>query len=193
MDSEKAYPAKLSCLACQKTEIANKKNLEQTDFIIIDFTKAFDIVDPSLLVKSLEHYGLNGWVKSWIENFLAGRSQSAVVEGSKFKQTKVRSRVPQGSVLGPCLFLVYINDLTGKVSTNNRLFADDTAIDSTKRTLWPRNLQTRVTDKYLLNSIAHLKSHMMTHLESNKILAQNSMDSENGYPAKPSCLACQRK
>ena len=61
MDSEKAYPAKLSCLACQKTEIANnKKNLEQTDFIIIDFTKAFDNVNPSLLVKNLEHYGING-------------------------------------------------------------------------------------------------------------------------------------
>ena len=140
-------------------------------------------------MKKLEHSGINGWVNSWIENFLAGRSQSVVVEGSKFKQITARSGVPQGSVLGPCLFLVYINDLELKVSLSNRLFSDDTAIDRTRKTLWSKKLQTRVTDKYLLNSRTHFKSHMMTHLESNKILAPEQHGFRKGISCETQLLS----
>ena len=64
----------------------------------------------------------------WIQNFLKDRTQAVVVEGEKSDLVDVRSGVPQGSVLGPCLFLAYINDLPDRVTATSRLFADDTLI-----------------------------------------------------------------
>ena len=65
----------------------------------------------------------------WIQNFLKDRKQKVVVDGESSDTIHVKSGVPQGSVLGPCLFLAYINDLPDRVSSNSRLFADDTAVD----------------------------------------------------------------
>ena len=72
---------------------------------------------------------MTGAANKWIESFLTDRKQAVVVEGNKSDFTPVRSGVPQGSVLGPCLFLVYINDLPNYVESNSRLFADDAALD----------------------------------------------------------------
>ena len=97
--------------------------------MVLDFAKAFDKVNHSLLVQKLDHYGVRGKTNRWIKNFLHDRQQAVVVEGSSSGFIPVRSGVPQGSVLGPCLFLVYINDMPSHVSSNTRLFADDTAVD----------------------------------------------------------------
>ena len=94
----------------------------------MDFAKAFDKVNHSLLVHKLEHYGIRNTINHWIADFLDGRSQSVVVEGSRSNSIPVKSGVPQGSVLGPCLFLIYINDLANCVSSTARLFADDTLL-----------------------------------------------------------------
>ena len=102
----------------------------ETDIIILDFAKAFDKVNHSLLiVHKLEHYGVTGQINKWIESFLTDRKHAVVVEGNKSEFTPVRSGVPQGSVLGPCLFLTYIKDLPTYVDSNSRLFADDSAVD----------------------------------------------------------------
>ena len=80
-------------------------------------------------MKKVLNHGITGDTKKWIQDFLTDRKQRVVVDGESSDTIHVKSGVPQGSVLGPCLFLAYINDLPNKVSSNARLFADDTAVD----------------------------------------------------------------
>eukprot|EP00111_Clytia_hemisphaerica_P006322 TCONS_00018317-protein len=100
-------------------------NREQTDSILLDFSKAFDKVCHRKLLLKLEHYGIHGTLLKWIADFLNNRSQCVAVRGTLSKRIAVTSGVPQGSVLGPLLFLVYINDMPLHVDSNIALFADD--------------------------------------------------------------------
>ena len=102
----------------------------QEDLIVLDFSKAFDKVCHSLLVNKLHHYGIRGKINTWIKNFLTDRQQAVVVNGEMSTYVAVESGVPQGSVLGPSLFLLLINDLPGDLTCTSRLFADDTACHS---------------------------------------------------------------
>ena len=104
------------------------QNGKQTDILIMDFSKAFDKVSHSLLSHKLSHYGIKGRVNIWISRFLENRTQAVIVDGKKSDYVNVDSGVPQGSVLGPCLFLYYINDLPTGLHASVRLFADDTVI-----------------------------------------------------------------
>jgi len=102
---------------------------EQTDLILLDFSKAFDKVSHRLLLQKMEHYGVHGATLNWVKDFLSQRTQQVLVDGQMSTQANVTSGVPQGSVLGPLLFLVFINDLPDCVkSSTTRLFADDTAV-----------------------------------------------------------------
>ena len=104
------------------------KIYKQTDLIIMDFSKAFDKVDHNLLIYKLFNLGVNLNTVSWVKSFLQNRSQSVVVEGKQSSTVPVMSGVPQGSVLGPCLFLAYINYLPESLKSRARLFADDTIV-----------------------------------------------------------------
>lgn len=106
----------------------NLHNNMQTDVIIMDFAKAFDKVPHKNLIHKLKEYGIGGYINQWIESFLHQRQQRVVCEGEMSSWTPVTSGVPQGSVVGPILFLVYINDLPAKLQSKVRLFADDTII-----------------------------------------------------------------
>ncbi|MEO0685391.1 MAG: reverse transcriptase family protein, partial [Cyanobacteria bacterium J06649_11] len=100
-------------------------NKEQVDAILLDFSKAFDKVCHRKLVHKLYHYGIKGKLLNWIEQYLANRTQCVVVRGKSSPRTYVQSGVPQGTVLGPLLFLAYINDMPYSVSLSLALFADD--------------------------------------------------------------------
>ena len=105
--------------------IQNFEGKTQTDVVVLDFSKAFDVVTRQRLLHKLDHYGIRGTTLNWIQNFLTNVTQKLVVIGSSSEAARVKSGVPQGTVLGPLLFLTYINDLPSTVSSQVRLFADD--------------------------------------------------------------------
>jgi hypothetical protein len=124
------FRSKRSC-ETQLIEIINEVTTnmsagKQTDVLVMDFSKAFDKVSHCLLVHKLDHYGIRGKTNTWIHNCLSERSQAVVVDGEKSSYIDVDSGVPQGSVLGPSLFLFYINDMLRCLKSTVRLFADDT-------------------------------------------------------------------
>ena len=100
-------------------------NRQQMDAVVLDFSKAFDRVPHQHLLSKLQHYGINASLLLWIRNFLTTRSQRVVIDGQSSDSVPVTSGVPQGTVLGPLLFLSFINDLPSGITSHLRLFADD--------------------------------------------------------------------
>ena len=104
-------------------KILDKKG--QVDTFILDFEKAFDTPPHELLKSKLFSYGIGGTTLNWINAFLCFRQQRVVVNGIKLDWAPVVSSVPQGTVLGPLLFSLYINDISADIESEIRLFADD--------------------------------------------------------------------
>ena len=98
------------------------------DVIYLDYAKAFDSVPHQRLLSKLKGYGVKGNVHRWIQNFLLDRRQRVVINGEASSWRDVLSGIPQGSVLGPVLFICYVNDMPETVQSMIRMFADDTKV-----------------------------------------------------------------
>ena len=100
----------------------------QVDVVFLDFAKAFDSVPHERLLRKAHHYGFRGKLHAWLRCFLTDRRQRVVINGISSRWSPVKSGVPQGTVLGPTLFLLFINDMPDTISSNIKLFADDCVI-----------------------------------------------------------------
>ena len=98
------------------------------DVVYLDFRKAFDSVPHERLLKKVKSYGIQGNLLCWIRSFLTGRKQRVIVNGGESSWLEVLSGIPQGSVLGPILFLLFIDDLPESVEGLVKIFADDTKV-----------------------------------------------------------------
>ena len=136
--------------------LLNLLNNEDTDAIFLDFAKAFDKVDYEILLQKLKNIGISGKLFRWIQNFLSGRTQVVVVDEILSFIAEVISGVPQGTVLGPLLFLIFLNDINCCIQhCDLKCFADDTRLSKSISTTEDCTLLQKDLDNVILWSISN--------------------------------------
>ena len=106
----------------------NHSDPEYTLAIFCDLSKAFDVINHEILLSKLHCYGIRGVANNWFKNYLTDRVQYVEIEGYKSSYSQIKCGVPQGSILGPLLYLIYVNDICFSCNASILSFADDTTI-----------------------------------------------------------------
>lgn len=122
------YSTSHAMLDVLTTSFDNINSDKNTALILLDLKKAFDTVNHNILISKLQHYGIRGTANSLFASFLTNRYQYVSLNGVKSSIKPINCGVPQGSVLGPLLFTLYINDISNCTTCDPRLFADDTCL-----------------------------------------------------------------
>ena len=137
----------------------SRKNLDDGNIgcgIFVDLQKAFDTVEHDILLSKLEHYGIRGLANEWFKSYLSNRKQYVSINGYDSNLADVKFGVPQGSVLGRLLFLIYINDLNQALKfCKVHHFADETNLIHFSKSV------------YRLNKYVNLDFKNLTHCEKN--------------------------
>ena len=167
---------------------------EGVDVVYLDISKAFDSVSHSKLLHKLQKYGIRGKFFNCIKSFLEGRAQRVKVNNSFSKASHVKSGVPQGSVLGPLLFLLYINDVVGSLKNCSiKIFADDCKVyfcikkysGPPQQFVNPIFIRTSIRP----NATIAIKSNSHASVSVNEVLLSSvSLQINNGYADKQPCI-----
>ncbi len=167
------------------TRISDDKGI--IDCVYLDFKKAFDSVPHQRLLTKVKGYQIRGKIFEWISSFLTGRKQRVIVDGESSTWEDMSSGVPQGSVLGPILFVIYINDLPDAVDSQIKMFADDTKIY--------RRIDSNTDYEMLQHDIENLQTwtmrwQMQFHPDKCKTLHVMDPDSKRTYKMDNNGTSC---
>ena len=143
----------IACMIDKITRAFDRKELTLAFFL--DLSKAFDSINHSILLQKLNHFGIRGNALSWFDSYLNGRTQKVVLSGVVSSNTnKISMGLPQGSILGPLLFLIFVNDFHDSLSHSNAImYADDTSLyinDKTKNLVKKGNEELARVDDWLV-------------------------------------------
>ena len=150
------------------------------DVLYLDFAKAFDTVSHRKLLVKLEAYGISGNILRWIRQFLSNRKQRVVVGDCKSQWSEVTSGVPQGSVLGPLLFVIYINDLPEISEAICKLYADDTKLFSSDAAEMQRGIDNIVDSCYKWLMALNVDKCHVLHVGKSNPRTDFSMETRGG-------------
>ncbi len=107
---------------------SSKPDPEYTLAVLCDLSKAFDVINHDILLNKLDKYGIRGIAKDWFKSYLSERYQFVEIDGHRSQRTPISIGVPQGYILGPLLFLIYVNDIGNSCQGDILSFADDTTM-----------------------------------------------------------------